>query len=82
MTDAENPLYLGNLSLTEGATPNLWRDMKVYQDHVYIVADNAGQHGMQVFDLVRLRDVINAPVEFDEDALYTELGLRTCGMSP
>ncbi len=73
VTDAENPLYLGNLSLTEGATPNLWRDMKVYQDHVYIVADNAGQHGMQVFDLMRLRDVINAPVEFDEDALYTEL---------
>ena len=73
VTDAENPVYLGNLPLTEGATPNLWRDMKVYANHAYIVADNAGQHGIQVFDLMRLRDVTEAPVEFDEDALYSEL---------
>ena len=72
VTDAENPVYLGDLPLTEGANPNLWRDMKVYADHTFIVADNAGEHGMQVFDLTRLRDVTNPPVEFDEDALYAE----------
>ena len=72
VTDAGNPVYLGNLPLTEGAMPNLWRDMKVYADHTFIVADNAGEHGMQVFDLTRLRDVTNPPVEFDEDAHYAE----------
>ena len=72
VTDAGNPVYLGNLPLTEGATPNLWRDMKVYADHTFIVADNAGEHGMQVFDLTRLRDVTNPPVDFDEDAHYAE----------
>jgi choice-of-anchor B domain-containing protein len=29
--------------------------MKVYKDHTFIVSDSAGQHGMQVFDLTRLR---------------------------
>ena len=70
VTDAENPRYLGSLPLTEGANPNLWRDMKVYANHTFIVADNAGQHGMQVFDLTRLRDVTGDPVIFDEDAIY------------
>ncbi|MDX1396566.1 MAG: choice-of-anchor B family protein [Gemmatimonadota bacterium] len=70
VTDAENPVYLGNLALTDGANPNLWRDMKVYANHTFIVADNAGQHGVQVFDLTRLRDVTSPPVEFDEDAIY------------
>jgi choice-of-anchor B domain-containing protein len=73
VTDAENPRYLGSLPLTDGAIPNLWRDMKVYANHTFIVADNAGQHGMQVFDLTRLRDVGSEPVDFDEDAVYTEI---------
>ena len=72
VTDAGNPVYLGDLPLTEGAMPNLWRDMKVYADHTFIVADNAGEHGIQVFDLTRLRDVTDPPVEFDEDAHYAE----------
>ncbi|MCG8467253.1 MAG: choice-of-anchor B family protein [Gemmatimonadetes bacterium] len=72
VTDAENPVFLGDLPLTDGATPNLWRDMKVYANHTFVVADNAGQHGIQVFDLTRLRDVTDAPVEFTEDANYTE----------
>ncbi|WP_420615717.1 choice-of-anchor B family protein [Candidatus Palauibacter sp.] len=72
VTDAGNPVYLGNLPLTDGAMPNLWRDMKVYADHTFIVADNAGEHGMQVFDLTRLRDVSSPPVEFDEDVLYSD----------
>ena len=73
VTDAANPRYLGSLPLTDGANPNLWRDMKVYANHTFIVADNAGQHGMQVFDLTRLRDVGAEPVEFDEDAVYDEI---------
>jgi len=70
VTDPENPEYLGSLPLTEGADPAAWRDIKVYRDHAYIVADNAGDHGIQIFDLTRLRDVSGEPVTFEEDAHY------------
>jgi choice-of-anchor B domain-containing protein len=70
ITDAYNPLYLGNLAMTEGSTANAWRDVKVYKDHAFIVADGAGDHGVQVFDLTQLRDVTNAPVEFEETVHY------------
>ncbi len=69
LSNPTSPVYLGELPLTEGARPNLWRDMKVYRDHAFIVADNAGRHGMQVFDLTRLRDLI-APVTFTPDTTY------------
>jgi len=58
--------------MTEGARISVWRDMKVYQNHAYIVSDGAGEHGMQVFDLTRLRD-ITEPQEFDVDFLYTDI---------
>ena len=70
VTDPSNPRYLGDLPLTEGARPNLWRDIKVYRDHAFIVADGAGEHGVQVFDLTQLRDVQGAPVTFVETAHY------------
>ena len=46
-----------------------WRDIKVYRDHAYIVADNAGAHGMQVFDLTRLRG-LSGPGEWSPDLVY------------
>ena len=70
LADPENPLYLGDLPPTEGATKNLWRDIKVYADHAFIVADGAGAHGVQIFDLTQLRDVRRAPVTFTETAHY------------
>ncbi len=73
VTDPENPVYLGSLPMTEGARANSWRDIKVYRNHAYVVADNAGEHGVQVFDLTRLRDVEDPPVTFDEDALYEKV---------
>jgi len=74
ITDALNPRVVGILMLTEGARPNSWRDMKTFKDHVYIVADGAGQHGVQVFDLTRLREHTSGePVFFDEDAIYTDV---------
>jgi choice-of-anchor B domain-containing protein len=69
VTDPVNPRYLGNLPKTKGQPSAAWRDMKVYKDHVFIVADNAGEHGMQVFDLTRLRNV-TSPQEFTPDVLY------------
>ncbi|MCG8468006.1 MAG: choice-of-anchor B family protein [Gemmatimonadetes bacterium] len=70
ITDPSNPRYLGQLPMTEGANGSVWRDIKVFQNHAYIVSDGAGEHGMQVFDLERLRDVGSEPVVFDVDAHY------------
>ena len=70
LSDPGNPVYLGELPLTEGAITNMWRDIKVYADHAYVVADNAGAHGVQVFDLTQLRDVTSPPVTFAATARY------------
>ncbi len=73
ITDPLNPVYVGNLPLHAGAWGNVWRDIKVYEDHAFIVSDGAGPHGMQVFDLRQLRGVRNAPVEFTETAHYDRI---------
>ena len=67
------PIYLGSLPKTPGSRGNSWRDVKVYRNHAYVVADGALDHGMQVFDLTRLRDVANPPATFEPDALYEEI---------
>ncbi len=69
LADPENPRYLGDLPHTASGVRSLWRDMKTYQNYVYIVADGAGAHHMQIFDLTRLRDV-TSPQTFDEDNIY------------
>ncbi len=71
VTDPESPIYLGNLPSTTGNQP--WRDVKVYSDHAFIVADGIAGHGMQVFDLTRLRGVDSVQV-FSPDALYDDIG--------
>jgi choice-of-anchor B domain-containing protein len=68
ISDPANPVYIGNLPTNAASTS--WRDVDVYRDHAFIVCDLCGNHGMQVFDLTRLRNVPNPPVTFDEDALY------------
>ena len=71
ITDPENPVLVGKLPTeTVNAT---WRDIKVYNDHAYIVADRAGSHGVQIFDLTRLRGVTNNPT-YSADAVYTGVG--------
>lgn len=75
VSDPINPIYLGKLPTTNGFIDEglKWRDIKVYQNHAFIVSEIEG-HGMQVFDLTRLRNVTNPPQTFDEDALYNEFG--------
>ncbi len=68
-----NPQIIGRLpSHTGNSSP--WRDIKVYANHAFIVADQNSGHGMQVFDLTRLRDVTNAPETFTNDAHYNGVG--------
>lgn len=71
ISDPVNPIFLG--SLPTATVASNWRDIKVYQNHAFIVSEAAG-HGMQVFDLTRLRDVTNPPETFTADALYTGFG--------
>ncbi len=74
VTDPTRPVYLGQLPKTEGSRGQAWRDVKVLRDHALVVADNAGEHGMQVFDMTRLRTVDPAdPPTFEADALYTDI---------
>ena len=72
ITDPSNPRYLGDLPMTEGSQANAWRDIKVYRDHAYVVADGAGAHGMQIFDLTRLRNV-TTPQTFTADTTYDRI---------
>lgn len=72
ISDPSNPRYLGDLPKTKGSPPSAWRDMKIYKDHVFIVSDNAGEHGMQVFDLTRLRNV-RTPQTFTPDVTYDRI---------
>ena len=54
ITDSTSPQYLGKLPTS--TVDSSWRDMKVYNDHVYIVSE-AGDHGLQVFNLANLRGI-------------------------
>lgn len=67
ITDPQQPRFLGRLP-TE-TYESVWRDIKVYRNHAYIVADAAGAHGMQVFDLTRLRNASGTQT-FSEDMRY------------
>lgn len=73
VTNPSAPRLVGNLPRTVGAPPSVWRDIKVIGHHAYIVADGAGAHGMQVFDLTRLRAVKGAAVTFAPDTTYREI---------
>ena len=66
ITDSTSPQYLGKLPTS--TVDSSWRDMKVYNDHVYIVSE-AGDHGLQVFNLANLRGLDSEQV-FSAD--YTD----------
>jgi len=70
VSNPEDPVYLGKLASRTNDSGE--RDVKVYEDHAYIVA-GAARHGMQVLDLTRLRGVTN-PLDFIADAEYIDFG--------
>jgi choice-of-anchor B domain-containing protein len=56
------------------AEASSWRDIKVNGNHAYIVSEASG-HGMQVFDLTRLRGVTAPPSnDYIEDLRYDNIG--------
>lgn len=87
ISEPENPVVLGVLkeilnpsSLAkefkalhdeEGKGESAWRDIKTFNNHAFIVSDDQ-PHGLQVFNLTKLRNVESPPVNFEEDAHYSE----------
>ncbi|MAZ72962.1 MAG: regulator [Flavobacteriaceae bacterium] len=75
ISDPVNPVYVGKLPTHNGFIDGgqVWRDLKVYNNHVFVVSE-IDNHGMQVFDLTRLRDATNVPEVFTEDAHFDGFG--------
>jgi len=71
ISDPKAPVYLGKLPTH--TTNSLWRDIKTYANHAYIVSEASG-HGMQIFDLTQLRNVVNPPVVFTNTAHFSGFG--------
>ena len=71
VSDPANAVYLGNLPTHDFEI--LWRDIKVYNNHAFVVAESGG-HGMQVFNLLQLDDIQDPPVLFEESAHYPGFG--------
>ena len=78
ITDPANPRYAGELPGPSNTRPSAWRDIKVDGNWAFVVADGnsqVGVHGMQVFDLTRLRGADGSPVSFTADARYTDFSV-------
>ena len=70
ITDSTSPIYLGKLPTS--TFDSSWRDMKVYNDYVYIVSE-APDHGLQVFNLSKLRGVESKQI-FSADFIDNSFG--------
>jgi len=73
VSNPSEPIIVGHLPKTDSARASTWRDIKVYKNYAYVVADNAGPHGMQVFDLTNLRNFDGVPRTFSETTNYAEI---------
>lgn len=71
ISDPVNPIYLGKLPTQTNSST--WRDIKTYNNYAFIVSE-ASNHGIQIFDLTRLRSVANPPVTFNNDAHFNGFG--------
>ena len=80
VTDPVAPVYLGLMPRPGSRTnapgspvsASLWKELKVLGNTVVVVSEASG-HGMQTFDLTRLRGV-TAPQVFSETGRYTGFG--------
>ena len=71
VTDPVNPDYLANVPTA--SVQSLWRDVKVFDNHAFIVSEAPG-HGMQVVDLTAVPQITDGPVELLPVAVYLGFG--------
>jgi choice-of-anchor B domain-containing protein len=72
ITNPRKPRFVADLPTQVDSDRDSWRDIKVYRDHAFIVSEHFG-HGMQVFDLTRLRRIARReqPKTVGADTVYT-----------
>ncbi len=81
VSNPSSPVYLGNLPSATGTSS--WRELWVHNNTAYIVSDSNGSHGMQIFDLTRLRSVTSPPVTFSADNRNTSFtSAHTVNVNP
>jgi choice-of-anchor B domain-containing protein len=74
VTEPTDPVVLAKVPTESGTYIPLWRDIKVFDDHAFIVSEH-DFHGMQVVDLTQLRDLSGPfPQPVMPDAVYSEFG--------
>ena len=71
VTDPVNPVFVARVPTA--TVQSLWRDVKVYDNHAFIVSEAAG-HGIQVVDLTEVLDVELAPATLTPVAVYLGFG--------
>jgi len=70
VTDPSNPVPVGIMYTQTDASS--WRDIKVIGNYAYVVSE-ASNHGMQVYDLTRLRGR-NSIIEDEPDTVHSGFG--------
>jgi choice-of-anchor B domain-containing protein len=74
VTEPTDPVVVGRVPTAAADYIPLWRDIKVYDDHAFIVAEHTS-HGMQVVDLTQVRDLDGPlPQLLEPVAHYEEFG--------
>ena len=77
ITKPTAPVVVADLPPTPKARPSSWREIKVYKDHAFIVSDGSGPHGVQIFDLRRLRTMQpqpnGRPRRVEADTVYSNV---------
>jgi len=72
VTNPTSPVVVG--TMRTATSSSTWRDVKVYNNRAYVVSEASG-HGMQVFDLTRLRGRTSRPSSPDQpDYRVTSFG--------
>ena len=72
VTNPARPIHLADIKTA--TTSSTWRDIKIYKHYAFIVSE-AWSHGMQVFDLHRLRGLNGKKIEkLKADHRYRDFG--------
>lgn len=73
VTVPTSPVVLGRMLIGQDDDSVLWRDVKVYEDHAFIVSEHAGTH-LIVYDLRQLRHVHTDQLLLAPTTVYTGFG--------
>jgi choice-of-anchor B domain-containing protein len=75
ITDPASPRLVGWLMGAATGVPN--REVNVYANHAYIVADGGGANGIQIFNLTLLRELSGPPAQISPSGSMVGSGLTT-----